>query len=258
MPPSLATETESSANSSIPQTSSGIDGLDSMLGGGFPRGKVVLVLGEPGTGKTILCSQFLHRGIVEKSESGVFIGMNEPKIRLMTEMRELGMDFAPLEKAGKFGYVDATEVRRIPEQAKVGRIPVGGRELGLANLIDLMEEGIGKISPKRIVLDSISDLVFRFPKIEDRRPAVLDIIEALQATNATSLLTSELISTGDSRRLQPEEYLAEGVIMLRIVKKGVRTIQVSKMRGAKIDASPRPFVIRESGLEVLAREEVYA
>lgn len=229
-----------------------------MLAGGLPQGKVVLVLGEPGTGKTVLCSQFLHRGSVEKGENGVFIGMNEPKTRLMTEMRELGMDFASLEKTGKFGYVDATEVRRIPEQAKVGRIPVGGRELGLANLIDLMEDGIGKISAKRIVLDSISDLIFRFPRIEDRRPAVLDIVEALQATGATCLLTSELLSTGESRRLQPEEYLAEGVIILRIVKKGVRTIQVSKMRGAKIDAAPRPFVIRENGLEVLAREEVYA
>ena len=229
-----------------------------MLGGGFPQGKVILVLGEPGTGKTILCSQYLHWGASENNEKGVFIGMNQPKTRLTTEMRDLGMDFANLEKSGRFAYVDATEVRRIPEQAKVGRIPVGGRELGLANLIDLMQEGIEKLSPKRIVVDSISDLVFRFPKIEDRRPAVLDIVEALQSTGATCLMTSELLSTGDSRRLQPEEYLAEGVIMLRIVKKGVRTIQITKMRGAKIDTVQRPFVIRDNGLEVLAREEVYA
>lgn len=229
-----------------------------MLAGGFPEGKVILILGEPGTGKTILCSQFLHSGATEKNEKGVFIGMNEPKPRLVTEMKDLGMDFASLEKSGKFGYVDATEVRRIPEQAKVGRIPVGGRELGIANLIDLIQEAIEKLSPKRIVLDSISDLIFRFPKIEDRRPAVLDIIESLQSTGATCLLTSELLSTGESRKLQPEEYLAEGVIMLRIVRKGVRTIQITKMRGAKIDTAPRPFVIRDNGLEVLAREEVYA
>ncbi len=237
---------------------SGITGLDSMLAGGFPEGKVILVLGEPGTGKTILCSQFLHWGAAEKNEKGIFIGMNEPKARLITEMRELGMDFERLESTGKFGYVDATEVRRIPEQARVGRIPVGGRELGLANLIELMQEGIEKLSPKRIAIDSISDLVFRFPRLEDRRPAVLDIVEALQSTGATCLLTSELLSTGDSRRLQPEEYLAEGVIMLRIVKKGVRTLQITKMRGAKIDTVARPFVIRDSGIEVLAREEVYA
>ena len=243
--------------SSVSKHPSGIEGLDAMIGGGLPEGRVVLVLGEPGTGKTILSSQFLHWGAVEKNEKAVFIGMNEPKARLMSEMLEFGMNFANLEKAGKFGYVDATEVRRIPEQARVGRIPVGGRELGLANLIDLMSEGIEKLSAKRVVLDSLSDLVFRFPKIEDRRSAVLDIVESLQSTGATCLLTSELLSTGEGRKLQPEEYLAEGVIMLRIVRKGVRTMQILKMRGCKIDAAPRPFLIRDSGIEVLASEEVY-
>ncbi len=168
---------------------SGIVGLDNMLGGGFPEGKVVLILGEPGTGKTILCSQYLHWGAMEKDEKGIFFGMNESKSRLMMEMQSLGMNFANLEGQGKFAYVDATEVRRIPEQARVGRIPVGGRELGLANLLDMMQEGIDKLSPKRIVVDSISDLVFRFPKVEDRRSAVLDIVESLQSTGATCLLS---------------------------------------------------------------------
>lgn len=237
---------------------SGIQGLDTLLGGGFPEGKVILILGEPGTGKTILCSQFLNWGATAKAENGLFIGLNEPKARLVSEMQGLGINFADLEKTRRFEYIDATEVRRIPDQAKVGRIPVGGRELGLANLIDMMQEGIEKVSPKRIVLDSASDLVFRFPKIEERRPAILDIIESLQSTGATCLVTSEIQSTGENRRLQPEEYLAEGVIILRIVRKGVRTIQVSKMRGSSIDTTPRPFVIRENGLEVLAKEEVYS
>ncbi len=236
---------------------SGIVGLDVMLAGGFPEGNVVLILGEPGTGKTILCTQYLHWGALQKDEKGIFFGMNEPKARLMAEMQGLGMNLAKLEGQGKFAYVDATEVRRIPEQTRVGRIPVGGRELGLANLLDLMQEGIDKLSPKRIVVDSISDLVFRFPKLEDRRSAVLDIVESLQSTGATCLLTSELMATGDVRTLQPEEYLAEGVLLLRIVKKGVRTVQVLKMRGSKIDTMPRPFVIRENGLDILAKEEVY-
>jgi circadian clock protein KaiC len=239
------------------RVSSGITGLDTLLDGGFPEGKVVLVLGEPGTGKTILVSQFLHHGATGQGDKGVYIGMNEPKTRFTAEMMSLGMDFSKLERDSKFAYVDATEVRRIPEQAKVGRIPVGGRELGLVNLIDLVQEGIDKLSPKRVVVDSISDLVFRFPQIEDRRPAVLDIVEVLQSTGTTCLLTSELPTTGEDRVLQPEEYLAEGVILLRILRKGVRTIQVLKMRGSKVDTTPRPYVIKNTGLEVYATEEVY-
>jgi KaiC/GvpD/RAD55 family RecA-like ATPase len=237
--------------------SSGLPGLDTMLDGGFNRGRVILILGEPGTGKTIICSQYLYRGAAELGENSMFIGMNEPKSRFMKEMLNLGMDFSKLEAEGKFKYVDATEVRKIPEMAKVGRIAVGGRELGLVNLLETIQSAIAKFDPARIALDSMSDLVFRFPTVEERRPVVLDMIETLQSTSATSLLTSELLSTGEERALQPEEYLAEGVLLMRTLRKGVRTIQILKMRGSKVDTHPRPYVITGKGLEVLATEEVY-
>ncbi len=238
--------------------SSGIPGLDALLSGGFSQGRVILVLGEPGTGKTILVSQFLNWGPTQGSENSLLIGMSEPRSRFMSELRGVGMDFESLEKNGKFAYVDATELRRIPEQAKVGRMRVGGRELGLVNLIDMMQEGMARVSPKRIAVDSISDLVFRFPTIEERRPVILDIMESLQTTGATCLLTSEVLSTGEDRTVQPEEYLAEGVILLRrLSRKGTRSIQVLKMRGQKVDTTPRPYTITDKGIEVYASEEVY-
>jgi KaiC/GvpD/RAD55 family RecA-like ATPase len=235
---------------------SGIKGLDAILDGGFPTGRVVLILGEPGTGKTILSSQFLFNGATKENKS-MFVGMNESKSRYMSEMKDLGMDFEKLEKDAEFSYIDTSEVRRIPDQARVGRIPVGGRELGLVNLIDTIEEAIQRDSPKRIAIDSISDLVFRYPKIEERRPVVLDLVETLQTSKATCLMTSELLSTGVDRTLQPEEYLAEGVLLLRTVQKGARSIQVLKMRGSKIDTKPRPYMIAENGLEVYPNEEIY-
>ena len=236
---------------------SGLSGLDTMLDGGFNRGRVILVLGEPGTGKTIICSQFLYHGAADEGQNSMFIGMNEPKSRFKTEMAALGMDFGKLESEGKFRYIDATDVRKIPEQAKIGRMAVGGRELGLVNLLDTIQDAIAKFEPQRIAVDSMSDLVFRFPSVEERRPVVLDLIETLQSTSATSLLTSELLSTGEERLLQPEEYLAEGVLLMRTLRKGVRTIQILKMRGSKVDTHPRPYVITSKGLEVLATEEVY-
>src|SRR5438309_10877217 len=92
----------------------GIPGLDALLDSGFPSGKVVLILGEPGTGKTILCSQCLHWGAFQGDEKGVYVWMNEPKPRFMTEMNALGMDFARREKDNGFANVDSTELRRIP------------------------------------------------------------------------------------------------------------------------------------------------
>ena len=85
----------------------------------------------------------------------------------------------------------------------------------------------------------------------------MDIVEVLQSTGTTCLLTSEISSTGESRVLQPEEYLAEGVILLRMLRKGLRTIQVVKMRGSKIDTTPRPYVVKDAGIEVYSTEEAY-
>lgn len=228
-----------------------------MLDGGLNKGRVILVLGEPGTGKTILCGQYLHCGATQQNQRTMFIGMNEPQTRFINEMKELGMDFMNLESDGMFRYIDATEVRRIPENVKVGRMSVGGRELGLVNLLETTQDAMAKFSPQRIAVDSISDLIFRFPRIDERRPVVLDLVETLQSTSATSLITSELLSSGGRRILQPEEYLAEGVILLRILPKGVRTIQILKMRGSRVDTHPRRYEIENNGIEVYSDEEVY-
>ena len=234
----------------------GLPGLDKLLEGGFPVGKIILLIGEPGAGKSILSSQFIMWGL-KQNEHGLLIGMNETKDRYTAEMKGMNLDFESYEKEGSYSYVDATTVRRIPEQARVGRIPVGGRELGLVNLVDMIVEAAEKLAPHRIVVDSISDLVFRFPRLEERRPVILDLVETLQGTGATCVMTSEVTTIGPDRTLQPEEYLAEGVIQLKTLPKGVRSIQVLKMRGAKIDTKPRPYIISDAGIEVLAAEEIY-
>jgi circadian clock protein KaiC len=227
-----------------------------MLGGGFPYGRVILVIGGPGTGKTIFCSQFLHWGMTEQDEKAVYISLDEPKSHYLKEMLVFGWDFGKLEQDNKFMFVDASSVRRIPEEAKVGRLPVGGKELGLVNLIDTIQTTVEKLEARRLVLDSISGLIFRFPKVEERRLAVLDIVEALTATGATCLLTSEVLSVSEERTVQPEEYLSHGVIVLQTLRSGERAVRIVKMRGTKVDTHPRPYEIKETGIEVYATESI--
>lgn len=235
----------------------GVLGLDEMLGGGFPEGRVILLVGGPGTGKTILCSQYLDCGVTKKNERAVYISLDETKLQYSKEMLAFGWDFLQLENDNKFAFVDGTSVIRTPEQAKVGRIPVGGRELGLVSLLETIETSVEKIGARRVVLDSIAGLIFRFPKIQERRLAVLDIIEALNATGGTCLVTSEVLYSGEKRTVQPEEYLAHGVIDLQVLSNGIRQIQVLKMRETRVDTVPRPYSINANGIEIAYDEFVY-
>jgi circadian clock protein KaiC len=92
---------------------SGVEGLDELISGGFPQGRVVLILGGPGTGKTILASQFLYKGISQYGENGIFVSLDESKDHFYSEMLKFGWDFKKAEEEGKFLFVDATRLSRV-------------------------------------------------------------------------------------------------------------------------------------------------
>ena len=253
----------------IRKVETGIAGLDTMLGGGFPEGRMVLVMGGPGTGKTIFCSQFLHHGATENEEKTVYISLDETKSHFLEEMLTFGWNFQELEQEKRFTFIDAANIRRIPEHARVGRVAVEGKELARARLIDeifttvdgsrssSIEKFIGDLGAQRIVLDSISGLLFRFPEAWERRQAILAIYEALESAGATCLITSEAISIGEERQVQSEEYLSHGAILLQTLGTGGRAVRIVKMRGTKVDSVPRPYQIGQTGIEVYPDQSVY-
>jgi len=252
----------------IRKMETGISGLDKMLQGGFPEGRMILVTGGPGTGKTIFCSQFLQHGAA-KGEKTVYISLDETKTHFTEEMLTFGWDFKKLEQDNKFKFIDASSVRRIPEQAKVGTIPVEGKELARTRLMDEIittfngsrSKGIERMfadfGAQRVVLDSVSGLTFRFPEAWQKRQAILDIMEALNNSEATCLITSEAVTIGEERQVQPEEYLSQGVVHLQTLGTGERAVRILKMRGTEVDSVPRPYKIGETGIEVYSDQSIY-
>ena len=95
---------------SLERVPSGIDGLDAIIEGGFPRGSMILVAGNPGTGKTIFSAQFIYRGAVDYGEKGVYVSFAEGKKSFIDYMRRFGMDFERLEKEGKVRTVSYTHL----------------------------------------------------------------------------------------------------------------------------------------------------
>ncbi len=226
-----------------------------------------MVTGGPGTGKTIFCSQFLHYGATKQDEKIVYISLDESKSHFLEEMLAFGWDFKKLEEAQKFTFIDASDVRRIPEEAKVGKLQVGGKELARERLIDsifttfdesrAIDRFIGDLGAQRIVLDSISGLLFRFPEAAEKRQAILDIYEALERVGATCLITSEAMSIGEERQVQPEEYLSHGAVLLQTLGTGERAVRILKMRGTEVDSVPRPYQIGHTGVEVYSDQSIY-
>src|ERR1700683_1869960 len=86
---------------SLPKSLTGIQGLDEITGGGFPRGRPTLVCGSAGAGKTLLAMEFLVRGAMDFGEPGVFMAFEETAPELTQNARSLGFDLDDLVKEKK-------------------------------------------------------------------------------------------------------------------------------------------------------------
>src|SRR4029077_4957378 len=85
-----------SLDRTLPKAPTGIQGLDEITQGGFPRGRPTLVCGSAGAGKTLLAMEFLVRGATEYDEPGVFMAFEETAPELTQNVRSLGFDLDEL------------------------------------------------------------------------------------------------------------------------------------------------------------------
>src|ERR1700683_5390997 len=91
----------SQENRSLPKAPTGIQGLDEITGGGFPRGRPTLICGSAGCGKTLLAMEFLVRGATEYNEPGVFFAFEETGDELKQNLRSLGFNLDELQSENK-------------------------------------------------------------------------------------------------------------------------------------------------------------
>ena len=237
----------------------GIKGLDDMLAGGLPSSRFILVCGGPGSGKTIFGMQFLYNGAIKHGENGLYVSLDESPSHLKENMSAFGWDIESLEKEGKLVIIDASPIRTIPGEVKIGNFSIGKRDFNLLSLVEIIKKNAQEIGAKRIVIDPITSLILQYPDDSERRNAILDLFEAITDLGATCLISTELRATALEREIQAEEFLSHGVIVFHAFNDGgrlIRAIQIEKMRGISHDHQLRPYKIHKNGIIVFAKETV--
>ena len=246
---------------------SGIAGLDDLLGGGYPRGRVILITGGPGSGKTLMSMQFLIDGLERFDERGVFVSLEESKYHLLSEMQNFGWDIEKYEKKGQIAIVDASPLRQISKEGETQSTPetqndirIRGPDFSIQALSTVIRSYVRVTRATRIVIDPITSLSLQFSDNQQRRTAIIDLLDSLVSMGTTSLVTSEIGThfggTLTDREIPVEEYLCHGVLVLHnshYAGRGiVSAIEIEKMRERKHDRQLHPYSITEKGITVYA------
>ena len=207
----------------------GIIGVDKILANkGIPKGNTILVSGGPGSGKTTFAIQFLYTGIIEHNESGLYVTLDEEPDEIKKNMLKYGWDLKKLEEKKKLVFINVSPVRITPSET--GLIQIGMKEFRLIKLLEAIKKGVKDVNAKRVVIDPITIFTLQYPNRIERIYAMRDLLRDLRQTGCTNLMISELRGTGWDREHQFEEYLTQGVILLRTFLRGSRLVRVFKRK----------------------------
>jgi len=219
----------------------GIEKLDQILHGGLIRGKTYLVAGETGTGKTIFAMQFLIHGASSLGQPGLYVSGDEDIESLINGVREFGWNVDELIDTDRLHFLSL--VSEFPEKFDSKALKIGVR-----TLVERIEKWSKQFNIKRLVLDPIAPFILGEDRLNWVREYVRRLITEIERRiGCTTIMTSE-VPTGSNAlsRYGIEEYLASGVIVLRLEKgiRGYRRIMViRKMRWTPIKPMELEFDI---------------
>jgi circadian clock protein KaiC len=222
----------------IERIESGHERLDALLGGGLPANGINLIIGHPGTGKTILAEQYLFHNAHE-DQPGVYLStVSEPFDKILRYGQTL--TFFDLDKIGTSIFYD-----------DLGEAVSSG---GLPGVIDQIDQLLKEQQPRYVVIDSFKALrSFAADEAQFRR-FLHDLAGRLTAVAASSFWIGEY--DRNQAADAPEFAVADAIIALhanRTAERELRVLQVLKLRGSGFRSGEHAYRINSGGIDVFPR-----
>jgi len=225
--------------------STGVDGLDAVLSGGFTRDRVYLLEGSPGTGKTTFALRFLLAG-AERGEKCLYITLSESAEELSDVASSHGWS---LEHIGVFELLD--EAGRDPDAEQSILYP---SEIELGETVKKITDEIGRQEPALVVFDSLSEMRLLAQDPLRYRRQVLALKQLLSLRRCTVLLLDDKTSSLADLQLHS---ICHGVITLQQTTREYgaegRHLRVVKMRGQRFQGGLHDFAIETGRVAVFPR-----
>lgn len=241
----------------------GVQGLDDMLDGGLIPGRVYVVSGASGTGKTTLAMQFLLEG-ARSGERVMYVAIDEPPNEVRDNMASYGWDIGRVQVFDATPDIlnyDKTPVRDVSTERKVeyfSDIPPSIRKTSEKSPVDMTINTLQELLKlemkarrySRVVIDSLTSLRYFYIRTSEENASLMSFLRVLSDLGVTSFVTVQLPEIPKS---DVEAHMARGEIRLHKWFDGrglMRGITVEKYRGSSHDQRLRPIKIGKGGISI--------
>lgn len=223
---------------SVERITSGNAEVDEILCGGFPKNSINMIMGHPGTGKTIFAEQLLFNNVDSDRPSLYISTLSEPVGKMIRYLQT-------------FSFFDES---KLGTQVIYDDIGPAVTKNGISALNKRIEQAIHEQSPKIIVIDSFKALHDISQSISEMRHLLYEFTSMVTAYETTVFLVGEY--TREQSRSFPEFATADGIVELLRSAEGTRDerfLRVLKLRGSAYMEGSHAFKISHKGLEVYPR-----